>query len=279
MTPAGPVAPGSSPIVDIREALSRRENGCGKLLIPFFTAGYPSLDATKRLALRAVDAGVDLIEIGMPFSDPLADGPSIQYSSQAALEQGVTVEAILKLVREVNSEISVPIVLMGYYNPILAFGLERFASAARGAGVRGLIIPDLPPEEAGELSESCRANRISLTFLAAPTSTDKRIRLVGRMSTDFVYAVTVTGVTGARSRFAAATPSYLRRVRSLAGKPVVAGFGVSDSATAGRLARHADGVVIGSALVDLIRRSGAKKSPALVAKFLRTIRQRLDRGE
>lgn len=263
--------------MSVGKCLADRTSSGGKLLIPFFTAGYPSLAATRRLLLCADQAGADLIEIGMPFSDPLADGPTIQFSSQAALESGMTLKKTLSLVAEMASKISVPILLMGYYNPLLAFGLKRFCGAARIAGVGGLIIPDLPPDEAQELSAACRDNGVSLTFLVAPTSTDRRIELVGKMSTDFVYAVTVTGVTGARRSYAADTEAYLRKVRRLAKKPVVAGFGVSSPESAGRLARAADGVVIGSALIDLIRKSGPRSADGAVGRLLKSIRRELDR--
>lgn len=267
----------SAPVTRVGRCLTERRMRGGKLLIPFFTAGYPSLAVTRRLLLSAAEAGADLIEIGMPFSDPLADGPTIQYSSQAALKSGMTLRKTLDLVGEMSPKISVPILLMGYYNPLLAFGLGRFCAAARNSSVAGLIIPDLPPEEALELSGACRRNGISLTFFAAPTSTDWRIELAGKMSTDFVYAVTVTGVTGARKGYAVNTGAYLRKVRRLAQKPVVAGFGVSSAASAARLATAADGVVIGSALIDLIRESGNQRAAEAVGRRLKSIRRELDK--
>lgn len=268
----------TTPLVpSIGKCLSERAKRGGKALIPFFTAGYPSLSVSRQLLISADEAGVDLIELGMPFSDPLADGPTVQLSSQVALDSGMTLKKTLELVSEMSSKISVPISLMGYYNPLLAFGLRRFCSAARKAGVGGLIVPDLPPEEAQELSEACRDNDVSLTFLAAPTSTDRRIELIGRKSTDFVYAVTVTGVTGVRQSYSADTTAYLKRVRRLAKKTVVAGFGVSSAQSAARLARAADGVVIGSALIDVIRATDAKQAAGKVGRLLKSIRRELDK--
>ncbi len=241
----------------------------GKLLVPFFTAGYPTLHQSLDLVKAAVDNGADMVELGMPFSDPLADGPSIQYSSHEALQQGISLKKILAGVGELRRSVDVPLILMGYYNPIHAFGPERFLRACARAGVDGLIIPDLAVDEAGEYRDSIAANDLSALFLIAPTSSPERITMIDKASTDLVYAVTVTGVTGAGKVFTADTDTYLKYLKKVLIKPFVAGFGVSSPETAVRMCRHADGVVIGSALVEIVRESsGGRKAAADVGNFL-----------
>lgn len=235
-----------------------RERDKRKLLIPFFTVGFPDLRSSLDLVKVAVDCGADLVELGMPFSDPLADGPEIQLSSAAALRNGVNLKKILNAVKTIRSHSEVPLILMGYYNPILAYGEERFLADASKAGVDGLIIPDLPVEEAGSIKRAADAQNLSTIFLVAPTSTTDRIRRIEQMSSDFVYAVTVTGVTGARKGFSTATETYLAKLSWLLHKPFVAGFGVSSPESARRLVCYSDGVVIGSALVRTISNARAK---------------------
>lgn len=245
-----------------------------KLLVPFFTAGYPDLRASLEMAQVAGDAGADIIELGMPFSDPLADGPAIQYSSQIALGKGISLRKILKGVESIRSRIDLPVVLMGYYNPILAFGPAEFARRAASAGVDGFIIPDLPVEEATDFRKELVRNDLSAIFLVAPTSSAERVRLIDRSSTDLVYAVTVTGVTGARRKFDSSTDKYLMELKQKLRKKFVAGFGVSSAATARKLARYADGVVIGSALVEILRSSrNQPEGRRKVGRFLSEIRK------
>ncbi|MCK4633058.1 MAG: tryptophan synthase subunit alpha, partial [candidate division Zixibacteria bacterium] len=216
----------------------------------------------------------DIVELGIPFSDPLADGPQIQLSSQKALEGGISLSRILKIVEKVRVHSDIPIVLMGYINPIIAWRGADFYSTAAGAGVDGFIIPDLPIEEASTFRTACRSNGLSTIFLVAPTSSDKRISLTNRYSTDFVYAVTVTGVTGSGRKFGAETDAYLKRLKSQLSRPFVAGFGVSSAQIAKRLVRYADGVVIGSALVDLLRRSKTRTTRLqAVGRFLKSVRR------
>lgn len=247
-----------------------------KLLIPFFTAGYPSLEATVDYVKVAEHAGADIIELGVPFSDPLADGPEIQFSSYSALQDGVTVKKIFNLVKEIRTFSAIPLVLMGYYNPMLAYGIDKFISDAARDGVDGLIIPDLPVEEADEVRSAAEKSDVSLIFLVSPTSTKERIRMVDVSSTDFVYAVTVTGVTGTGKKFDQKTDQYLRQLKGSLSHKFVAGFGVSSPETAQRLARFADGVVIGSAIVKLIRTSPTTKSSVgEVQKFLASVRAAL----
>ncbi len=251
-------------------------HGGRKLLVPFFTAGYPSIDLTVEYVKAAERAGADFIELGVPFSDPLADGPEIQFSSYAALQGGISVKKILHLVSGIRKFSNIPLILMGYYNPMLAYGVTEFIRDASSHGVDGLIIPDLPVEEAGSVREAAARHAVSLIFLVSPTSSDDRIRMIDIASTDFVYAVTVTGVTGTGKTFDTKTDAYLKHLRRLLSRRFVAGFGVSSPDTASRLARYADGVVIGSALIKLIRSSTTEEgSIDVVEKFLTSVREAL----
>lgn len=258
----------------IQQLLAERKGR--KLLVPFFTAGYPDLETSIELVRAAAEAEADIVEIGMPFSDPLADGPSIQYSSYTALQNGTNLKLIIEAVQEVRRSLDIPLVLMGYYNPILVYGQKRFLREASQAGVDGLIIPDLPVEEAGAYRREVTANDLSAIFLVAPTSSIERVKLIDKTSTDFVYAVTVTGVTGMGKVFGSATDRYLKSLKNVLIKPFVAGFGVNSPESARRIARYADGAVIGSALVERIRRAGSKReSVRCVERFLKEIRQAL----
>ncbi len=247
-----------------------------KMLVPFFTAGYPSKKGTVDLVKSAVDAGADMVEIGMPFSDPLADGPAIQHSSFESLKRGTTLKEILGSVETLRESIDVPLVLMGYYNPLLVYGQDRFLRDAASAGVDGLIIPDLPVEEGTEYTRLIRKHDLSAVFLVSPTSTEQRAKLIDKTSTDLVYAVTVTGVTGTGKVFGSKTDTYLKWLKSVLKKPFVAGFGVSSPESARRMARYSDGVVIGSALVEIIRKSGSnEQARKRTHRFLKDIRKAL----
>lgn len=238
------------------------------LIIPFVTAGFPDRRSTPSVVEAMGLAGADVVEIGIPFSDPLADGPTIQRSSEVALEGGMTVAGVLEIVesiRQGDSARDLPIVLMGYFNPLLAYGLERFLDDAKAAGVDGLILPDVPPEEGRDYRAACVERDLSATFLVAPNAPDERIRLVDQFSTHFSYCVTVTGVTGARSDVQERTVEFLRRVRSLALKPFVVGFGIKEAAHVIELGPYADGVVVGSALIDALSQGG---EPAVEAAEL-----------
>ncbi|HOD65779.1 MAG TPA: tryptophan synthase subunit alpha [candidate division Zixibacteria bacterium] len=257
----------------VSRLLSARRPG-HKLLAPFFTAGFPDPAVWRALVGTAAAAGADIIEIGIPFSDPLADGPAIQFSSHCALRNGLSLAVLLDGIADLRARLDLPFILMGYYNPLLAYGEERFLEDAAAAGVDGLIIPDLPIEEAVSYRRAARRQGLSTVFLVAPTSTPERVKLIDKSSTDFVYAVTVTGVTGTGKTFGEATDAYLRRLTAVLTRPFVAGFGVNGPAAARRMARYADGVVIGSALVEVIRSAATKRQAATeVGRFLDTVRR------
>ncbi|MEW5702093.1 MAG: tryptophan synthase subunit alpha [Candidatus Zixiibacteriota bacterium] len=245
-------------------------------VIPFLTAGFPTRRMFLDTAIAAHEAGAKALEVGMPFSDPLADGPAIQRASQMALSGGTTLSRVLDLAASLRARMPIPIFLMGYLNPILRFGPARFAAAAAAAGVDGTIIPDWPPEEAGEWIRHSREHGLANVFLMAPTTAAPRLRHIDRVSTDFSYCVAVTGVTGARSGIADSTREFLRRVRHLARKPVVVGFGIAAPDHVRALAGLADGFVIGSALVPLLEdgppRTRAAAVGQAVARLVRAAR-------
>ena len=245
-----------------------------KMLVPFLTAGYPSLSEAMELVSVAEASGADMVEIGLPFSDPLADGPEIQFSSHQALAGGISTASIFDQVQKARQRTNIPIVFMGYYNPLLARGQERFLADTASAGVDGLIIPDLPVEEGESFKKTCDSHDLSTIFLVAPTTSEARIRKIDRFSTGFVYAVTVTGVTGTGKVFDRSTDNYLKKLRSILKNRFVAGFGVSSADNARRLVSASDGVVIGSAIVKIIRDSKNKKERRQrIEKFLTSIRK------
>ena len=223
-----------------------------KAFIAYITAGDPSLAATEKLVLALEKSGADIIELGIPFSDPLADGPTIQAASLRALKAGASLKKIFKLVSVIRKKSDIPIVFMTYYNPVFKYGVANFFKNSRLCGVDGVIIPDLPTEEAGEVIKFGKKNRISTIFLAAPTSTRKRIIDITRKSSGFIYYVSLTGVTGARKKLPAELKSKVRLIKSLTDKPVAVGFGVSSAANAKQVAKAADGVIVGSAIVKII---------------------------
>jgi tryptophan synthase alpha chain len=227
---------------------SLRERG-GKAFIPYTMAGYPSMERTRDTVRLFEECGADIIELGVPFSDPLADGPTIQDASETAVTNGVTLPSVLSLVSSLRKETAVPLVLMSYFNPVFHYGLPEFARAAAEAGVNGLIIPDLPPEEARELIAECRASSIDTIFLLAPTSDDERIRKVARVSRGFIYYVSLTGITGARISIDDSMRALTEKIRSCTDTPLAVGFGVSTPDEASRVASLADGVIVGSAII------------------------------
>jgi tryptophan synthase alpha chain len=222
-----------------------------KALITFITAGDPDLLLTERLVPEMAAAGADIIELGIPFSDPMADGPTIQLSSERALAGGATLRSILATVKNIRRSCQVPILLMGYYNPVLAFGLERFCREAAVSGVDALLLVDLPPEEAGELVGFTKHHGIDFIPLVTPTSDSSRMNKIKKLGSGFIYYVSVAGVTGTRSSVAADIGSMVESIRAETALPVAVGFGISTPEQAGAVARLADGVVVGSALVKL----------------------------
>jgi len=220
-------------------------------LVTFITAGDPDLALTERLVPAMAAVGADIIELGVPFSDPMADGPTIQLSSERALAGGTTLTAILAMVKRIRQGCQVPILLMGYYNPVYAFGPERFCKEAAAAGVDGVLLVDLPPEEAGEFSRLANAAHVDLISLLTPTSDASRIDKVKKIGRGFIYYVSVAGVTGARTTVADDIGAMVGKIRASASLPVAVGFGISTPEQAEAVARVADGVVVGSALVKL----------------------------
>ena len=245
-----------------------------KALIPYVTAGYPTIDATLKVIPLLAQAGADIIEIGIPFSDPLADGATIQKASFQALQNGVTPHLCLEIARELRQQIKTPLVFMTYLNPILHYGCARFCADCAQAGVSGLIIPDLPPDEGSELEILARRHDLDLIYLLAPNSTEPRIRIVAEKSSGFIYLVSVTGVTGARENLPEELEPFIARVRKLAQQPLCVGFGISTGAQASQIARSADGVIIGSRIIKLMETDHSLKS---VQNFIKEIRQSLDK--
>jgi len=241
-------------------------------LIAFVTTGYPSVEATLEIVPALVAGGADVIELGVPFSDPLAEGPTIQRSSFAALQNGVTPAVCLELLRKLRARgLEVPVVLMGYYNPVLAYGLDLFCRDAAAAGADGLIVVDLPPEESEALHRACVENELSLVYLLAPTSTAERIRQVARLASGFIYCVSLTGVTGARDEVPEALPQFIERVRSFTDLPIAVGFGISTHKHFEAVGRIADAAVIGSAIIDVIDGSDPSEVAARVREYAEVV--------
>lgn len=228
-----------------------------KALVAFITAGDPDLAATKDIIFTLERSGADIIELGIPFSDPAADGPTIQASSERAVKKGVMLPDVLGLVKEVRKESEIPIVLFGYYNPVFTFGLKKFAKAARAAGADGVLIVDLPAEESDELKTELDREGIDFIFLVTPTSDDKRMKTIADKASGFLYFVSVTGVTGARTQVSKNVSSYVKRLKKFTDLPVGVGFGISTPTQAKEVASYADGVIVGSAIVNKIAQNSA----------------------
>ena len=228
-----------------------------RALVPYFIAGDPSLETTAQLVIEADRRGADVIELGVPFSDPLADGPVIQRGGQRALAAGVSLVRLLETVPKMRSTVRAPIVLFTYYNPVLAFGLKAFVQNAVQVGVDGVIVPDLPLEEAGELMSEAEASGLDVIHLVAPTTPPARARMIARASRGFIYMVSLTGVTGERSALPADLARQLRALRAITTRPICVGFGISTPEQAAEVGRAADGVIVGSAIVRLVERYGA----------------------
>jgi tryptophan synthase alpha chain len=237
--------------------LFKRHEGSSKIMSLFLTAGYPDVESTVDLILGFDKNGVDLLELGMPFSDPLADGPTIQYSSNVAIEKGITMQKIMEIVQRVREESEIPIILMGYINPVLRYGAEKFCRDAAEVGVDGLIIPDIPIEESGILQDKAEKYSLPIIYLVAPNTSDKRMQKIDKRSQGFVYCVSVTGVTGAREgdEVAASVKRFIDRVKdNITRNPKMVGFGIKSYEDAQRIAADMDGFIVGSALIDTIKK-------------------------
>jgi tryptophan synthase alpha chain len=245
-----------------------------KTLIAYVTAGYPSAEATLETVPLLARLGCDIVELGVPFSDPLADGATIQKSSFQALHNGVTPGLCLELAGQIRKRTDIPLVFMSYFNPILACGVTRFLEQSARAGVDGLIVPDLPPEEGREIEREAKKNSIDLIYMLAPTSTLERIDIVAGRSTGFIYLVSVAGVTGTRDALPASLPSFVERVRARAKQPLCIGFGISTPEQAREAAGIADGVIVGSRLVQAMEGEGWIDR---VSQFVSSLRLALDR--
>ncbi len=247
-----------------------------KALIGYVTAGHPTRASLASLVPLLEKSGVDILEIGVPFSDPMADGPTIQQSSQIGLANGATLSWILKSIAALRKNgVRLPLVLMSYCNPIYSMGLEAFFRAGKAAGVDGLIIPDLIPEESKPYATSARRHGIDLIFLAAPTTPERRIRMIAGKTSGFLYAVSLTGVTGVRSALPMDAVQFLRTVKSISRKPVAVGFGLSTPQQVRKIALYADGVIVGSALVRHVEQSSQHHFKGAV-RFVQSLRRALD---
>jgi tryptophan synthase alpha chain len=276
--PADAAAPPDRPRRIAATFAALRERG-ERALIPYFTAGDPSLSATRQFVIEAAKRGADIIELGVPFSDPLADGPVIQRATQRALQAGVTLPRVLELAQELRRDVTVPLVLLTYYNPLLAFGLEAVCRAAAGAGVDGLIVADLPPEEAGPLRAAADPVGLDLIHFVAPTTPPERMRKIARATGGFIYMVSLRGVTGARAELPPDLTQHLRVLRGLTTKPVCVGFGIGSPEQADQVGRFADGVIVGSAIVSLIERHmGSSELLSHVGDFIAALKAPLRRS-
>jgi len=254
----------------IGPALARR-----KALIAYVTVGYPSIDATLQTVPLLADWGCDVVELGIPFSDPLADGTTIQAASYRALMNSVSPETCLETAERLRRLTEIPLLFMGYYNPVLAFGMDSFCHASAAAGIDGLIVPDMPPEEGAELEEACSGSGLDLIYLLAPTSSDQRVALVAERSKGFIYLVSLAGVTGARESLPQGLEDFIARVRRRTTLPLCVGFGISNRGQAARVARVADGAIVGSRIIQLMDGHGIPE----LRTFVSDLRNALDMPE
>lgn len=272
---AGQASPASANSAGrIGPALARLRQAGSLALNGWQTIGYPHLGTAEKLVPALVEGGFDLIELGVPFSDPMADGTTIQRASQRALDNGTTlVDCIAEVHAMRRAGVSVPLVFMSYYNPVLAMGLRRFAEHAAEAGVDGLIVPDLPPEESDELLSALEGMPIDPIFLVAPTSTPERLRVVAARARGFVYCVSLTGVTGARQQMSTTLPEYLARVRAVTDLPLTVGFGISRPEHVAALRGHADAAIVASAIVDIMERTPESEHVSALKAYAATMRE------
>lgn len=248
-----------------------------KALVPYLTCGFPNLKRFEKLAEIVCESGADMIEIGLPFSDPLADGKSIQHSSRTALNNGYTLKKGFNSISRVAAKTDIPIIIMTYLNIVLAEGESNFLRNCSNAGSSGLVIPDLPADHSYEIAGLCESHFIDLIQLIAPTTPDRRIGKIARRSKGFVYLVSIKGTTGKRDKFPSGTISFIRRAKKISPIPVLVGFGVSNTIMARKASRYSDGVIIGSALIEIIRSNG---NPDITSRklrsFLRSIKKEMN---
>jgi tryptophan synthase alpha chain len=276
-----PTSTTSVPATKISLAFEQARHEGQSVLIPYFMCGYPSAAQSVELVLAAAQGGADIIELGMPFSDPLADGATIQQAGHVALEGGMTIDGCMQVARQVAAKSAVPLLLMGYYNPLMAYGIKRFCQVAAESGVCGLIIPDLPPEEALPLQEAAQQYGLALVFLVPPTTSDERIAQIVQSATSgykgFLYCVSLSGVTGSRTALPTHLRGFIARVRKYTqdhALPIAVGFGLSTPEHVAEVTSYAEGAVIGSALVNLIDKYPPSEQTGAVRKYIESLRGR-----
>jgi tryptophan synthase alpha chain len=271
-----------TPALKITHAFEQAQKEQRGVLIPYFMCGYPTAEQSVNIILAAAQGGADIIELGMPFSDPLADGATIQHAGHVALERGMTIKGCMSIARQVATQSDIALILMGYYNPILAYGIERFCADAKANGISGIIVPDLPPEEADPLEAAAHKQGLALIFLVPPTTPDERIQNIVERTTKspggFIYCVSLSGVTGSRAELPAHLQSFITRVRSHTkgtGIPLAIGFGLSKPEHIATVTKYVEGAVVGSALVNLIDRyKGEEEQVKGVREYIRSLVQR-----
>ncbi len=246
-----------------------------KALIAYVTVGYPSIEATIKVVPMLAESGCDIVELGIPFSDPMADGATIQQASFCARQNGTTPKHCIELVRQLRQEVSIPLVFMTYYNPVFKYGIEKFCCDSVEAGVNGIIVPDMPPDEGFELETISHKQGLDLIYLLAPTSTAERIEMVVRRSRGFIYLVSVTGTTGARESLTTDLGELVTGIKKKTSKPICVGFGISTPQQAEQVASVADGVIVGSQIIKLMQ---AKDNFKSVCGFVKELRQAIDRA-
>jgi len=257
----------------IAAAFARLKNNGETGVIPYVTIGYPEIDTVQRVVPALVEGGATMIELGIPFSDPLADGATVQHSSFEALKNGVTVNYCLRTARELRAGgVDVPLAFMGYFNPIASYGLDRFAEQCAEVGVDGLIVPDLPVGESDELAKACRRHGRDLIFMVAPTSTDALIGAVAQQASGFIYCVSLTGTTGARSSLSSGLGAFLARVREKTDLPLAVGFGISKPEHVAEVGKYAEAAVVGSSVIDRLGRASREQQPGTMRDFMRYLR-------
>ncbi len=270
-TGSSPTTPIGSPRIARAFANARAEGRAA--LMPYVTIGWPELGDTERIVPAMIAGGADIIELGVPFSDPIADGPTIQRTSQQALANGVTPEYALEVAERLRAGgVEAPLLFMGYYNPIFSYGIEKYAAACARVGIDGLLIPDLPPEESDPIRDACLAAGINLIYFLAPTSTPDRVAAVMQRANGFIYLISLTGVTGARSELPLGLADYVARVRGHASLPLAIGFGISQREHVARVEQLVDGVVCGTALLNHLEDAPSDELPRRAQEFLQALR-------